>query len=485
MIRTLFAFILAATLVAPAPAQDKLSVVRVNVTTQSWDFLRPWGKRQPVTRRAIGAVLPGPRVLVAGELVANATYLELEVPEGGRKAPASIEAVDYEANLALLKTDDADFLKGVPQLDLTESNIGDQLSIWQLENNGRLLVTNGPMTTAEVSSYPVDGQFLIYRMTAQIQSRDSSFTLPVAKDKKLTGILMSYEGQSNNANIIPAPVIQHFLKDAADGKYDGFPRAGYGFSPMRDPALRRYAKVPAENSGGIYITDVPKGGPAETAGVKKGDVLIAADEFAIDQDGNFPDPAYGKIPLGHLISTRHLVGDTVKFRILRDGQEQTLDVKLARRDPSSYVSDPYIIDRAPRFYIVGGLMLQELSREWLKGWGNDWPRRAPSRAVYNDRYQHELFKDGPKKLVYLTRVLPTPATVGYEELNSIRVTKINGQDLQTLEDVPKALEKPINGFHKIEFDDDPKVIYLDASEAEKTDKDVQMQYRLPAMKRLE
>jgi S1-C subfamily serine protease len=485
MIRILFSLFLALALVVPGIAEDKLSIVRVNVTTQSWDFLRPWGKRQPVTRRAIGAVLPGPRVLVAGELVANATYLEFETPEGGRKAPASIEAVDYEANLALLKTDDADFLKGVPQLDLTESDIGDQLSIWQLENNGRLLVTNGPMTTAEVSSYPVDGQFLIYRMTAQIQSRDSSFTLPVAKDKKLTGILMSYESQSNNANIIPAPVIQHFLKDAADGKYDGFPRAGYGFSPMRDPALRRYAKVPAENSGGIYITDVLKGGPAETAGLKKGDVLLAADEFAVDQDGNFPDPAYGKIPLGHLISTRHLVGDTVKFRILRDGQEQTLDVKLARRDPASYVSDPYIIDRAPRFYIVGGLMLQELSREWLKGWGNDWPRRAPSRAVYNDRYQHELFKDGPKKLVYLTRVLPTPATVGYEELNSIRVTKINGQDLQNLDDVPKALEKPVNGFHKIEFDDDPKVIYLDANEAEKTDKDVQMQYRLPTMKRLE
>ena len=45
-------------------AEKKLSVVRVNVTTQSWDFHHPWGKRQPFTRRAIGAVLPGARVLV-------------------------------------------------------------------------------------------------------------------------------------------------------------------------------------------------------------------------------------------------------------------------------------------------------------------------------------------------------------------------------------------------------------------------------------
>ncbi|MEO8790827.1 MAG: hypothetical protein ABI464_00725, partial [Chthoniobacteraceae bacterium] len=147
-------------------AAEKLSVVRVNVTTQAWDFHRPWGKRQPITRRAIGAVLPGSRVLVTAELVANRTYLELENPEGGRKIPASVEAVDYEANLALLKADaPSDLLTGIPGLEVAESAVGDQLSVWQLENNGRLLVTNGPMTTAEMAAYPVNGAFLIYRVT--------------------------------------------------------------------------------------------------------------------------------------------------------------------------------------------------------------------------------------------------------------------------------------------------------------------------------
>src|SRR5688500_17927599 len=50
---------------APAVAvktEDKLSVLRVNVTNQPWDFLRPWGKRSPYSRRAVGAVLPGRRV---------------------------------------------------------------------------------------------------------------------------------------------------------------------------------------------------------------------------------------------------------------------------------------------------------------------------------------------------------------------------------------------------------------------------------------
>ena len=486
--RHIFVSLLIATsaLAAQKPVEQKpASIVRVNVTTQGWDFLRPWGKRQPVTRRAIGAVIAGSRVIVAAELVANFTYLELETAAGGRKVPATVEFVDYEANLALLKTDDADFLKKIPALELTEATTGDQLAVWQFENNGRLLVTTGPMTTAEVAPYPVDGAFLIYRMTVPMQSRDSSFTMPVVKNGKLAGILMSYETQSNNANIIPAPIIRHFLKDAADAKYDGFPRIGYAFSQMRDPALRRYAKVPAEIQGGIYITETLKDSPAAKSGLQKGDVLLGVDEAAVDQDGNFEDPTYGKIPLGHLINAMHYVGDTLTLHILRAGEKQTLKTILTHRDPSTYVSDPYIIDKAPRFYIVGGLILQELSREYLKSFGPEWTRRAPEHSIFQDRYQTELFPDNPRKIVFLTRVLPTPTTVGYEEISNLRVTKINGVELQSLDDVPKALEKAEKGFHKIEFDNDPGTIYLDAAESEKIERMVQMQYRIPTLKRLE
>ena len=481
--RRIFLLLLLSTIAASAA--EKLSVIRVNVTTQNWDFHRPWGKRQPQTRRAIGAVLPGPRVLVTAELVANSTFLEFENPEGGRKVSAAVDVVDYEANLALLKTDDAEFLAGVPQLEVGESSIGDQLQVWQLENSGRLLVTSGPMTTAEMIPYGLENVFLIYRITVQLQGRDSSFTLPVVNRGKLTGVLMAYENQTNNANVIPAPVIQHFLKDAAGGKYAGFPRVGYAFSPTRDPALRRYAKIPADAAGGVYITEVLKGSPAEAAGMAKGDVLVAADDFAVDQDGNFSDPTYGKIPVGHLFNTRHFVGDKIKLHVLRGAERKSLDVALTRRAPESYASEPYIIDRAPRFIVMGGLILQELSRQYLKDFGQDWPRRAPERLVFYDRYQDELFKDGPKKLVFLSRVLPTPATVGYEELNHLVVKKINGIELQTLDDVPKALEKPADGFHKIEFGEDPKVIYLDAAQTEKTEQLVRRQYGLPMLKRLE
>ena len=106
-------------------------------------------------------------------------------------------------------------------------------------------------------------------------------------------------------------------------------------------------------------------------------------------------------------------------------------------------------------------------------------------SIFICRCQSELFEDGPKKIVFLTRVLPTPATVGYEEVTTLRVTKINGVELQSLADVPAALEKAANGFHKVEFDEDPRTIYLDAAQVSAVEQQVQQQYRLPSLKRLE
>ncbi len=474
---------------APAslePTVEKaLSVVRVNVTNQAWDFGRPWGKRTPFTRRAIGAVLPRQRVLVTAELVANANFVEFESAGGGQKVPATVEFVDYECNLALLKTDDTEFLKDLLPLNIGEARIGDQLSVWQIENNGNLLVTHGPMTTAEVLRYPIDeSPFLVYRLTAQLQFRDTSFPLPVVKGEKLVGLLQRYDNSANNADIIPAPVIEHFLKDAVQPPYEGFPRLGMGYANTRDPQLRRYAGMKPGN-GGIYVTEVLPGGPAAKAGLQKGDVVLKIAGETIDQDGNYNDPQYGRISLSHLVGTRHFHGTELKFDILRQSNPRQLTVTIANRPVESFVIEPYVIDRAPKFFILGGLVLQELSRQYLKEWGADWKKKAPEQFVYLDAQQNELFKDGPKKVVFLSRVLPSEATIGYEEVRSAVVKKVNGVVLQGIADLPKALAQAKDGVHKIEFDGEPGAIYLDAAQVTALEPMLATKYRLPTLQRLE
>ena len=64
------------------------------------------------------------------------------------------------------------------------------------------------------------------------------------------------------------------------------------------------------------------------------------------------------------------------------------------------------------------------------------------------------------------------------------VTKINGVALQSLDDLPAALTKAVGGTHKIEFDSDPSVIYLDATALDADEAALVKNYRLPATQRL-
>jgi hypothetical protein len=64
---------------AQAAVQTKeVSLVRVNVTGQPYDYFRPWQKKAPFSKRALGAVLAHDRVIVTADMVENQFYVELE-----------------------------------------------------------------------------------------------------------------------------------------------------------------------------------------------------------------------------------------------------------------------------------------------------------------------------------------------------------------------------------------------------------------------
>jgi hypothetical protein len=104
---------------APAPAEQKGSVVRVNSTNQAYDFFRPWSKEAPFSRRGLGVLIDGGHILVTAELVANSNYIELERADGGEKTTATVQVIDYEANLATLQSTDPKFLDGMQPLQTT------------------------------------------------------------------------------------------------------------------------------------------------------------------------------------------------------------------------------------------------------------------------------------------------------------------------------------------------------------------------------
>lgn len=472
---------------AAAPAsvvEPGKSVVRVAVTSQAYDFFRPWKKKGPGTREGLGTVIAGNRILVTARLVENATYIQLERLGSGERATATVEFVDYAVNLAVLKPDKAEYLAGMTPLSLVPTiKVGDKVTAWQFEANGSPFLTPGELRGVVMSSYPYgDLGYLVFRIEISLSQGDNSFTLPVVKDGQLAGLLMSYAADTKIMVLVPAPIIQHFLDDLADQHYDGFPVAGFNMSSLDDPQLQRFVKAPADGLG-VFVDYVRPGSPVDVAGLHKGDVLRGVDNYPLDKHGEYADPDYGKLGLSYLLSTRSQVGQERVFHLLRDGKPVDVPVKLRPLRKADYPIRPYIIDEAPNYLIAGGLVMEELSRQLLGEWGGNWPQAAPHRLVYADAVQWELFKPG-EHVVLLTVVLPSEYTTGYEALNFLPITAVNGQPIHSLQDVVAALGKPEKGFHKIEFKEQPYVIYLDASQMAADDAFIQKTYRLPALKRL-
>lgn len=455
---------------APAPEESATdltaSVMRINSTSQAWNPGQPWEKTPPTNLRSLGAIVAPGKVLTTGEMVADATYLELESPDGSRTAQAKIIAVDYEANLALLtvKSDDEReaFFKDTQPLGLAPPPvIGDTLGIFQVEDNGTTLMTNGSLQSVDVSESFLPGQaFLTYMVKASMQSAASSFSLPVLSGDALSGILLSYDSNDQISDVISVDVVTRFLASAEKAEYAGFPSLGISASRTEDPSFRKFLKLPPEK-GGLYIGKVRKGGAADLAGVKVGDVLLSVGGHSIDKRGYYQHPHYGSLFWGHIVRGEKSTGDQIALGILRGGEPMEITVTLTREEPMDRLVPDYQFDRAPNYLVKGGFIFQELSRPVLEAFGKDWSTRAPLNLL--DALENpEKFEGKAKRVIFLSGAIPTPATVGYERLRNLIVKKVNGVEIDSMKTLIASFEKAgENSLHSIEFMEEDFTVYLD------------------------
>jgi serine protease Do len=85
------------------------------------------------------------------------------------------------------------------------------------------------------------------------------------------------------------------------------------------PALAKSFKLPEQRKG-VLISDVNENGPSYEAGIKRGDVVVAFNGKDVQSVSQ----------LRNLVA-RTIVGKDAQVKILRDGKEQTLNVKVAER----------------------------------------------------------------------------------------------------------------------------------------------------------
>ena len=213
--------------------------------------------------------------------------------------------------------------------------------------------------------------------------------------------------------------------------------------------------------------------------------MVGIGAHDIDQNGNYVDPLYGKIEFTNLLTAGAYTGTSVPIKIQRSGKPMQLNLALEHRSAKDYVVPPYNLDQPPAYYVLGGIILQELSRQYLREWGANWLKEAPQRFVYLDRFQSELFPEGNRKIVVISQILPANTTLGYDEHSFLTVTKVNGKEIKSLAELAEAVKQPSDGFIKIETAEDPKQIELDAAQVTAEASALQQSYGIPSLQRLE
>ena len=290
---------------------------------------------------------------------------------------------------------------------------------------------------------------------------------PVLQDDKVVGVAFQGLRQADNTGyMIPTPVIQRFLRDIGDGRYDKYVDLGITEFALFNPAMRKALQVP-ENGLGVMVASVLPTGPCDGV-MEPGDVLLSIDNNPVDNAGNIE--VEGEKVVLHEVVERKFAGDKVKLEFLRRGEKKDVTVTL-KAFPHSRIYAVRYGDR-PRFVFFAGLVFQPLDFNLYSAYGFDSPR---VRKIFQNYVRDAIFKER-EDVVVLTRVESDRLTSFITGFNGTVVDEINGnrvKDLRHAHELLYAADQP--EFITIKCNGVARPIVIPSTEVESANKRIMQQ----------
>ena len=472
MNRAIFFIVLISSFLSSAFAKDgpeisdtlKNSIVFLQISYYGYEQYQPWRNKELSESSGVGCAVSGNKVITTAYNVANAAFIRAKKADRNEYVSAKIEIIDYECNLALIDMDSNSLGKPLVPLVFSEKyKKGAGVNFYWLSADGQIYSGRGFLDRAEIDSSTISFSRILTFIAAGT-SDSTSFGHLYCLDNKPLGIAC-WSNENKEAGIIPSKVINRFLADVKDGKYNGSGMTGFETSSLLEPSMRKYLKMPDKLQNGIYISGVHTIGTGSDV-LKVGDVLLSIDGFNIDPYGKFKHPQFDTLSFDYLI-TNKTAGDKITFDVWRNGQKQKIETLVKHFDASQMLVPWYEYDCQPEYIVVGGCILQRLTKTYLAARGSDWQGKVEPH-IY-DYLLNQAFNptEERKQIIVLSYVLPANINLGYHNLGQLVVDSINGMKIGSMKDVAAALAlKPESKYHVIEFEMDQPAIVLDRSQLE-------------------
>lgn len=441
-----------------AQTQVGESIVKIYTVSKIPSYNTPWNS---TTRRSSGsgAIISQNKILTNAHVVANQTFIEVKRHGDINRYEAKVEYISHQADLALLSVKDKNFFKGTKSLSFGKlPKIQQEVTVYGFPMGGHSLsVSTGIVSRIEHTRYAHSRDiFLSIQIDAAVNPGSSGG--PAISDGKIVGVVMQEIQNSQNIGyLVPIEVVQHFLDDIKDKKYDGFPHLGISTEKMENEALRSVYKMD-KNTTGVLLIDMSGKSPALGI-LKKGDVLSDIDSHEIQNDGTVEFRHHMFTSFKYYIDKKYL-GDKVTFDILRDGKKMKVDIKLSNIADDDLLVNTLSYDVMPKYFIYGGYVFTPLTRNLLM--------ETRSSLLELRKAAGEWVKKDKNEVVILLKVLASKMNRGDHSFSYWMIDKVNSQEFKDFNEFLELVKKAKGKYLILENKDGVKV----AIEREKA---VQMQ----------
>lgn len=444
----------------------KKALVKVYTSHQLFDYLSPWQYGQSANSTATGFIIDGERIITNAHAVLNSKFLQVRKEGDSKKYKAVVKFTSEEYDLALVEIEDKSFFKGTVPLKLgTLPEIQEKLTVYGYPLGGdKLSTTQGIVSRMEHNTYTLTNRkFLIGQTDAAINSGNSGG--PVVSKGKVVGVAFAGLNSADNIGyFIPVNILNNFLEDIKDGKYDGSPLLGLEWLELESPSHRRMLGI-EDKTGGILIKKVFKNSPFEGV-LQKNDVLMKLDNYPIEYDGTIEFRKNEKTDFSY-VNQQKKYGDNLSYEIIRDKKTKTGQVKLEKKDIKYTVVTEVTIETPPSYMVYGGLLFEPLTSNYMAG------VIEKLGSVYD---REELYKDY-KELVVLVRVLPFDVNLGYTDAVNQIIVKVNGEKYKDFKDFAQKVKNVKSGFIIFENDNGDEIV-LDVKEVEEQKEALMQNYNI-------
>jgi S1-C subfamily serine protease len=426
------------------------SIVRITSVLRLPNPMRPWTKQNPMEIGGTGVVIDGKRILTVAHLVTYAEEIYIQPGQGGDRVEAKVAAVAQGIDLAVLTVDpaEAEFFDKRPPLSRAPGlpEVSSRVAVKGFPVGGSVLsTTQGSVSRIEFADFEAGTLGLRIQVDAAINPGNSGG--PALVDGRMVGLVWGQAGAENVGYLIANEEIDDFLKDIADGRYDGKPSLSEQWQALENEALRARLGL-VKSVRGIMVRE-PRRRDASYP-LKEFDVVTAIGDKAIDNEGMVQ--VADNLRLGFLYLVPRLARDgSVPLRVIRAGR--AIDVRLpVDRDDDRLIRG--YEGKPPTYFVCGPLVFSPVRREAVSMYFRANPGIAGRNSPIMTRGVSHVRFPGEELVVVTSPMLPHRMTKGYGEPIGQVVESVNGTRIKNLRHLIETIHDVTDEFLTLRFAED-------------------------------